>query len=133
MDYLTKGDLVYLNKKVVIEVGGINYGILSESGLDVILQQPKQVVFGRELYPTIWLKAAFILQKIAKKRVFRDGNKRTAIIASLTFLDFNGYKVKDIDLINNSEGFALAVTNSSDDEATMLKVAEWLEMVHEKS
>jgi len=132
MKYLTKVDLLYLNEHVVKQVGGITYGIQSESSIDMILEQPKQVVFGRELYPTIWLKGAFILQKIAKKHAFRDGNKRTAIIATLSFLSINGYQIIDDDLINNSEDFILAVTNSPDDEETMIKIAEWLEAVHEE-
>ena len=132
MKYLTKVDLLYLNEHVVKQVGGITYGIQSESNIDMILEQPKQIVFGRELYPTIWLKGAFILQKIAKKHAFRDGNKRTAIIATLSFLSINGYQIIDDDLINNSEDFILAVTNSPDDEETMIKIAEWLEAVHEE-
>lgn len=130
--YLTKEQLLEINAYAVKMVGGTNYGVLDHSSLDMVLQMPQQVVFERELYPTIWLKAAFLLQKIIKKHIFSDGNKRTAIQATLYFLFLNGYKVKDIEIINHSEAFILAVTNSADNEATMLEIAKWLETICEK-
>lgn len=132
VEYLSKADLIYLNQQVVTAVNGQTYGVLSDSSLEMIIEQPKQIVFGQELYPSIWLKAAFILQKIAKKHAFRDGNKRTAIMASLVFLSINGYQPISEDLINNSDDFVQSVTNSPDTEDTMLEISKWLEMVHEK-
>lgn len=132
VEYLSKADLIYLNQQVVTAVNGQTYGVLSDSSLEMIIEQPQQIVFGQELYPSIWLKAAFILQKIAKKHAFRDGNKRTAIMASLVFLSINGYQPISEDLINNSDDFVLSVTNSPDTEDTMLEISKWLEMVHEK-
>lgn len=132
VEYLSKADLIYLNQQVVTAVNGQTYGVLSDSSLEMIVEQPQQIVFGQELYPSIWLKAAFILQKIAKKHAFRDGNKRTAIMASLVFLSINGYQPISEDLINNSDDFVLSVTNSPDTEDTMLEISKWLEMVHEK-
>ncbi|WP_220739616.1 type II toxin-antitoxin system death-on-curing family toxin [Leuconostoc miyukkimchii] len=133
MHYLTKSDFIYLNERVVKKVGGSNFGVISDASLEAIIEQPKQVVFGRELYPSIWLKAAYILQKTAKKHAFSDGNKRTAIIASLVFLNINGYQPIDDELINNAEEFVLAITNSPDTEAIMLKIAEWLKRTHQES
>jgi len=133
MHYLTKSDFIYLNEQVVKKVGGTNFGVISDASLEAIVEQPKQIVFGRELYPSIWLKAAYILQKTAKKHAFSDGNKRTAIMASLVFLNINGYHPIDDELINNSEEFVLAVTTSPDNETIMLKIAEWLEGTHQKS
>lgn len=130
--YLTKQHYLEINHYAVTQVGGLTFGVQSESSLDMIIDQPKQVVFGQELYPTIWLKAAFILQKITKKHVFRDGNKRTAIQSALYFLYINDYDIIDDDLINNSEDFVLAVTNSPDNEETMLQIAGWLEQIHDK-
>lgn len=52
-------------------VGRSNYGVLSEFALDMVVEAPKQIIFGHELYPIIWLKAAFILQKITKNTSFQ--------------------------------------------------------------
>jgi len=130
--YLSKAQLIAINEYAVKMVGGKTYGVLSEVSLEMIIEQPQQIVFGQELYPSIWLKAAFILQKIAKKHAFKDGNKRTAIQASLFFLNINGYEIINDDLINNSEEFVVTVTNSPDSEEVMLEIAKWLEMVHKK-
>ncbi|HBF74649.1 MAG TPA: type II toxin-antitoxin system death-on-curing family toxin [Lactobacillus sp.] len=133
MIYLTRNQLIEINRFAVLSVGGISYGVQSEAALEVIIKQPAQVVFGHELYDNIWLKAAFVLQKITKKHVFVDGNKRTAIMAALYFLHINGYQAKNLQLINHSDDFILAITNSPDNEDTMLEIAKWLEANYRKT
>lgn len=74
-----------INQTVIKRAGKSSAGVQYPEGLDIVTEQPKQVVFGQELYPNIWLKSAFILQKITKKHVFVDGNKRTALAATTFF------------------------------------------------
>ncbi|WZL15288.1 MAG: type II toxin-antitoxin system death-on-curing family toxin [Lactobacillus kefiranofaciens] len=109
---------------MIERAGKGSIGIQYTEGIDIIVKQPKQVLFGHELYPTIWLKAAFILQKITKKHIFADGNKRTALVATTFFLTKNGYQVN----FTKDEGlkFILFVTNSDDTEEVMKFVADWL-------
>jgi len=134
MRYLTAAELKAINQYAVQMVGGSNYGVQSDASLKVVIEQPQQIVFGKELYPTIWLKAAFILQKITKKHVFVDGNKRTAIQAALYFLSINGYQIKDADTVNKTgEELMLMVTNAPDNEDVMLSVSEWLKVVTESN
>ncbi|GEN94615.1 type II toxin-antitoxin system death-on-curing family toxin [Pediococcus ethanolidurans] len=128
--YLTAQQLIELNKQVVLTVGGTNYGVQSVEALHVVIEQPAQVVFGHELYPTIWLKAAFILQKITKKHVFVDGNKRTALMASLYFINQNDYQLINNKIVNQAGDFVLSVTNSPDNEETMRQIANWLQEIH---
>ena len=82
------------------------------------------VVFGTELYPTIWVKAAYVMQKITKKHIFSDGNKRTAYVATKLFLMKNDYHLK----VTKDEGIALmlGITTQDDTEEIMLKVAKFL-------
>lgn len=128
--YLTPKELQYINQHAVESVGGMNYGIQSMSSFETIINQPQQVVFGKELYPDLWLKAAFILQKITKKHVFVDGNKRTAMQAALYFLYLNGYQPKNNQIINeDGEELIMMVTNSPDSEFIMVEVAEWFKNV----
>ncbi|KRM91886.1 type II toxin-antitoxin system death-on-curing family toxin [Fructilactobacillus florum] len=129
MRYLTRQELIELNKQAVEIVDGKYFGVQSESALDIIIEQPQQVIFGKELYPTIWLKAGFILQKITKKHVFTDGNKRTAILASLYFLNLNGKTIDEKIINRDGEELMLAVTNSPDEEKIMIKIAKWLEKI----
>lgn len=124
MYYLKKLTLIAINKNVIKRSKKGSSGVQYPEGLDVVVEQPKQVVFGHELYPNVWLKAAFILQKITKKHIFVDGNKRTALVATTFFLLKNGYDLK----FNDDEGFKfiLAVTNSDDSEKNMKYAADWL-------
>lgn len=46
------------DEQAVLKFGG-NAGIQSRA-FEVILDQPKQVVFGQEVYPTVWLKATYM-------------------------------------------------------------------------
>lgn len=73
-------------------VGQSYQGIQYPEGLSLVVEQPQMVVFGHTFYPTIWLKAAYIMQKITKKHIFTDGNKRTAFLTTLLFLKKNGYE-----------------------------------------
>lgn len=126
MYYLNKLTLIAINKNVIQRAKKGSAGVQYPEGLDVVVEQPKQVLFGHELYPNIWLKAAFILQKITKKHIFIDGNKRTALVATAFFLKKNGYYLD----FNNDEGFKfiLAVTNSDDSEKNIKYTADWLKI-----
>lgn len=122
MIYLSEEELIAVNKKVLIGTGQQFLGVQYPQGLSLVVEQPQMVVFGHELYPTIWLKAAYIMQKITKKHVFVDGNKRSAYLAALLFLLKNGYELH----LTTDEGEALImqVTLADDSETEMQKIAE---------
>lgn len=129
--YLTKSDIVHINQRIVQLSSFDNFGVQYPEGLEIVVEQPKQILFGHELYPTVWLKAAFILQKITKKHIFNDGNKRTALLATAFFLKLNGY---DLTLPRKeSLDFVLTVTTRPDDELTMQFAADWLQIHSQKS
>jgi len=48
--------------------------------------QPKTTVFGVQRFPTIFDKAAAYCFFIITMHPFLDGNKRTALVAAITFL-----------------------------------------------
>lgn len=126
MIYLTKTDLIHLNQRLLEKAGKGTVGVQYPEGLDVVVKQPQQILFGRESYPTLWLKAAFILQKITKKHIFADGNKRTSYYAAAFFLQENGYHLKaDKD---DALKFILYITNSEDSEENMYFAADWLKV-----
>ncbi|MFC6322609.1 type II toxin-antitoxin system death-on-curing family toxin [Companilactobacillus baiquanensis] len=124
MKYLTKQELIAMNKLILSRIGSHYVGVQYTQGLDLVIEQPKQVVFGKELYPNIWLKAAFIIQKITKKHIFNDGNKRTALVAGSVFLELNGYEL--IFTEQEIESLILTITNNEDSETVMISIAEWL-------
>ena len=57
------------------------------------LYEPKQTFDKNELYSTILMKASCYLRSFAMNHPFFDGNKRTALLATITFLEQNGYEV----------------------------------------
>lgn len=124
MRYLTANELAAMNQRIINLAGVGTFGIADANGLDAIAKQPSAAFFGREAYPTLWLKAAFMLQKITKKHVFFDGNKRTAYMATVYFLDMNGYSL----VISEQDGQDLMLTTTiePDTEAQMIKVARFL-------
>lgn len=123
--YLNREELLSLNEQAVLKLGG-NAGIQSPRAFEVILDQTKQVVFGQEVYPTIWMKAAYMMQQIIKTPVFVDGSKRTAGLVVLRFLQENGYQPMDEDYNEVARNFILEMVQSDNSEETMKLIAKWL-------
>lgn len=67
-------------------------GLGSYESLSSAVQQPRVTFDGKDLYETIPEKAAAYGFGIAESQSFNDGNKRTAVIAMLAFLDLNGFE-----------------------------------------
>jgi death-on-curing protein len=57
------------------------------------VERPKATFNGKLLYPTIFAKAAGLLQSICLNHAFTDGNKRTAWGVTKRFLWMNGYRL----------------------------------------
>ena len=125
MKYLTPNELIAANKMALKGENQEFAGIQYEEGLSLVSEQPQLVAFGRELYPTVWLKAAYIMQKITKKHIFGDGNKRTALLATLFFLDKNGYEMTLS--IEERKSLVLNVTLAEDSKEEMYKLSRTLE------
>lgn len=123
--YLTRDELLALNKHAVEALGG-NAGIQSPRAFEVVIEQPKQVVFGQEVYPTVWLKAAYMMQQIIKTPVFVDGSKRTAGLVVLRFLQENGYQPLGDDYNEVAQDFIIEMVQKDNSEETMMLIAEWL-------
>lgn len=123
--YLTRDELLALNKHAVEALGG-NAGIQSPRAFEVVIEQPKQVVFGQEVYPTVWLKAAYMMQQIIKTPVFVDGSKRTAGLVVLRFLQENGYQPSGYDYNEVAQDFIFEMVQKDNSEETMMLIAEWL-------
>ncbi len=73
--------------------------------LESAVALPQPTMFGRDLYPHLFQKAAALLRSIAQNQAFLDGNKRIAWIATRTFLAANGFNVH----VNADEGLTLMI------------------------
>ena len=68
-------------------------GIKDANLFNSALYEPKQTFGKEELYPTILEKASCYLRSFAMNHPFFDGNKRTALLSMIIFLENNGYEV----------------------------------------
>ena len=89
--YLKKSTLLKVHENEINLTKGV-HGLRNEAGLDAAIDQPKATFGGEDLYPSIFMKASVLCFSIAEGQLFVDGNKRTALISALTFLDINGYR-----------------------------------------
>ena len=75
------------------------------------LARPAASAFGVDAYETIELKAAALITSIARNHALLDGNKRTAWVLTVAFLNINGW---DLDMSQNEKfDLVLAVAQGS--------------------
>ena len=87
---LTKENLIILHRYVQKRYKTIP-GIRQEGILDSIIERPDLILHGKELYQDIYLKSASLLEGIIRLHPFVDGNKRTGLLATYVYLEFNEY------------------------------------------
>lgn len=92
MRYLTKEQILLIHSMVIDETGGA-HGVRDYDAILSVESLPRQSVFGKELYPTLFSKAAVYARNIISGHPFIDGNKRTAMTAASVFLESNGHKL----------------------------------------
>lgn len=71
---------------------GGEIGIREQGTFEMLCEAPYQTMFGEELYPTVFDKAAKFIEGFCTHQVFFDGNKRTGVGAMNAFLKINGYE-----------------------------------------
>lgn len=86
MRYLTVEEVAQINSDLV------GPGLLADPGLLAsAVGRPQQTVFGEDAYPGLPRKVAALFHSIARNHAFVDGNKRTAVVAAIHMLNWNGY------------------------------------------
>ncbi len=117
---LTLEQLLEIHAVVIDSTGGSN-GLRDLGRLESVIAVQTQSVFGEYLYPSLHEKAAAIIRGIIADHPFVDGNKRTGMLAGLTFLSINGYEFKSNK--GELEDFAVKVAVKKLDVA---EIALWL-------
>ena len=88
--YLSPAEVLLIHDHAIREFGG-SFGLMSPGQLEASIAAPRQTMFGEELYPDLFSKAAILFYLLVKNHPFIDGNKRTAALALIEFLERNGY------------------------------------------
>ncbi len=113
MKYLSAEDIIKINVYVIKTFSPKEpIEVKDASALHMAVEQPRQVVFEKELYPSVVEKAAILMINITKRHPFYNGNKRSAWVAMDLFLKLNGYQTS----FPTTEGvdFILHITTSNE-------------------
>ena len=93
MIFLHVEEVIDYHTEMINEFGGA-HGIRDIGLLISAVEMPKATMFGEELHPTVFDKAAAYLFHIICNHPFIDGNKRSGTVAALTFLEANCISLK---------------------------------------
>ncbi|HHX92338.1 MAG TPA: type II toxin-antitoxin system death-on-curing family toxin [Clostridiales bacterium] len=117
MKRLSVNHIKQMHRLIIAETGGSS-GVRSEELLDSAVNLPFQTFDGVPLYKTVESKAAILGYSLIKNHPFIDGNKRTAMMTMLLFLELNGARRDCTDEEIISIGLALA--DGSMDQKSLL-------------
>ncbi len=99
IEYVTLEDALAL-----VRILGI--GPVQDVGLlDSAVGRPRSSAFGEDAYPTLAGKAAALLHSLTRNHPLIDGNKRLAWLATVVFVDLNGFEPG----LSEDEAFSLVM------------------------
>ena len=117
---------LWVSKKAVLDIHGAQLaehggsdGIRDETLLDSALAKPLNV-FADADQPDIFRLAASYAFGIARNHAFVGGNKRTALVVSITFLDRNGW-----DIVAPKEDVYFTFLHLADGSLTEEELTAW--------
>jgi len=93
MYYVPREEILIIHARIIDTTGGV-HGVRDIHRVRSVAERPKMQFSGKDLYPTVFDKAAAYFESIAFDHPFTDGNKRTAITLAARFLFLNGYELK---------------------------------------
>jgi len=91
--YLTLEQILEMHATLVQKFGGLQ-GVRDANLLISAVETPKGAMFGDDLYPTVYDKAAVYLFHIIRNHPFNDGNKRTGFAVAYLFLKANKVPIR---------------------------------------
>lgn len=91
IEYLTIEQVIELHDDMLKRYGGLP-GIRDKNLLWSAIDAPKAAMFGQEMYPSVYEKAAAYLYHLVCNHPFNDANKRTGYAVMLVFLKVNHVK-----------------------------------------
>ena len=121
IEYLDLDDLLKIARHAVAEDVAVgDYGLLESA-----LARPRASAFGSDAYPELQLKAAALLQSLARNHALIDGNKRLAWTACRTFLAVNSHWISAPE--NDRFDFVIRVATGVDGDITAIaeQLREW--------
>jgi death-on-curing protein len=84
---------VELLHRILIDKFGGSHGIRDKAALESAISRPFQTFDGNDLYPSVFEKAASLIESILVNHPFIDGNKRTGYTLLRLYLIQNGLDI----------------------------------------
>jgi len=94
VDFLSVDDVLVLHERQLERYGGAAE-VRDAKALDAAVATPRATFDGDLLHADLHEMAAAYAFHLCQDHPFLDGNKRTALLAALVFLDLNGVAVAD--------------------------------------
>ena len=121
VEFLDLDDLIDLARLLLGDSPPIrDIGLLASA-----VARPQTTVAGDDAYPTMWLKAAALLQSVVGNHALVDGNKRLGWLAVAVFLEINDVSVA---AASNDDVYAL-VMEVAQAELTLDDIADRLQLL----
>ena len=118
--YLTPDDRRAIHEVALERYGGV-VGEHEPGQIDFMAEKPAQELFGEEIYPGLFLKAAIYMHGFATRQFFADGNKSTAYLSASTFLEINGLTL----IVSNEELYTITM-DVANGKYTEFELSEWI-------
>ena len=80
-----------------------NAPLIDRGKLEGAVARPQATFEGVLLHPSVFAQASVLVHGLCQAHAFLDGNKRTAWVATLTFLSRNGIEVRLLSAIEMSD------------------------------
>lgn len=113
-------DAIVVHKKIILRAG-TQAGVRDFALLHSAVERPKATFAGQDICPTLWAKAAALLQSLCMNHPFTDGNKRISWTITHKFLWMNGFVLNSTRF--EAAGFMIHVNN---DKPDLPEIAAWL-------
>lgn len=92
--YVTTEVAILVNRQMIMKYSPDEFiGVKDHRLLDSALARPKHTVLGKDAYDTLYLKGAALIQSLAQNHCFHNANKRTALMCTVLFFYYNGYRL----------------------------------------
>lgn len=119
--YLMLEQVLKMHDEFIEKFGGLQ-GIRDMNLLLSAIETPKASMFGEDLYPTIYDKAAAYLYHIVQNHPFNDANKRTGFGAAYLFL-----KANNVSILFDDESFESLVVEVAKGKKTKKEISYFFE------
>ena len=121
--FLDLDDLIGLARRLLGDPPPIrDIGLLGSA-----VARPQTTIGDKDAYPTIWLKAAALLQSIVANHALIDGNKRLGWVATAVLLEINTASVATA---ANDDVYDLVIAVASS-KSNIDEIAEQLQRLHD--